>query len=594
MKKCQPRALTPYLDDELTPDAREQVAEHLRGCPSCGALLDEVTSARERVHGMGRAVIPNTVLMPALEALRDRAGIAVARPPAPAEAPAAHAWHEADPGVVSETSSVVPDPPAGAAAWIVDSPTAEPGGPVSADPPGEPHGEAHDAVELPEETRDALPGDLPQETLQGALAAPPPDDALPEDFAGPAFPPLPDDPFREAPAEPASEVPEPPGAQLTDPGQAPVEAAAAPPPVAAGDGGDGEGLEVLRHELPATPFDAPWRITYDEPVADHADADAALDARPEAPEPYAPPPWLEAEAADAEDVEARGRRLVEEDLAQPLPARDSADETAILAPDFNEEPTEPADEVAAAVSRMREELDHPSDLEPVRAALAAAVADPPAEDGADSLSEYREAIRARFDREHPAGLRDLDTQVKVGLGLAVLVVLLVIGVVTLPRVLGQPSSRTAAVTTVPSPHAAASPVPTPPPAAPSPAPSSLPPVPELAGVISAGNGGSGFRVTRIRSGNPVSGLSRIVLDLDGPGALPDARLGRAADGSLYLEAAGMSVDPAQLATFTGSGPVTSMTATGAPGLSLKLASSGQPQVSMYYLTGPARLVIDLR
>jgi len=75
VKKCQPRALTPYLDDELGPDARQQVEDHLRGCPACGALLDEVSSARERVHGMGRAIVPNTVLMPALEAFRSRAGI---------------------------------------------------------------------------------------------------------------------------------------------------------------------------------------------------------------------------------------------------------------------------------------------------------------------------------------------------------------------------------------------------------------------------------------------------------------------------------------------------------------------------------------
>jgi len=83
--------LTPFLDDEIAPDARQQMEEHLRGCPACGALLDEVASARVRVHAMGRAIVPDTVLMPALEAFRDSAGIGESRPQELADIPVAAA-----------------------------------------------------------------------------------------------------------------------------------------------------------------------------------------------------------------------------------------------------------------------------------------------------------------------------------------------------------------------------------------------------------------------------------------------------------------------------------------------------------------------
>jgi hypothetical protein len=92
-------------------------------------------------------------------------------------------------------------------------------------------------------------------------------------------------------------------------------------------------------------------------------------------------------------------------------------------------------------------------------------------------------------------------------------------------------------------------------------------------------------------------VTRIVYDLDGTGPAPDAQLGRAADGSLYLQAAGISIDPAVIAAFQPIGPISGMSSAGtSPGLSLRLGSSQaqSPQFSMYYLTGPNRLVIDLK
>ncbi|MDQ6749097.1 MAG: hypothetical protein M3010_13460, partial [Candidatus Dormibacteraeota bacterium] len=119
-------------------------------------------------------------------------------------------------------------------------------------------------------------------------------------------------------------------------------------------------------------------------------------------------------------------------------------------------------------------------------------------------------------------------------------------------------------------------------------------IPALGSVVTTGTGGSGYRVVRIRTGSPGSGVSRMVFDLEGPGSAPDAQLGRAADGSLYLQAAGISIDPVTTSGFTGVGPITGISPTGGPGASLKLATTGSPQYSMYYLSSPARLVIDFR
>jgi hypothetical protein len=113
-------------------------------------------------------------------------------------------------------------------------------------------------------------------------------------------------------------------------------------------------------------------------------------------------------------------------------------------------------------------------------------------------------------------------------------------------------------------------------------------------VVSAGAGGSGYSVSRIRTGNPAAGLFRIVFDLAGPGSAPDVQLGRGSDGNLYLESSGIQVDPATAAAFPGVGPITAIAPTGAAGTSLRLSTTQAPQYSMYYLSGPARLVIDLK
>ena len=105
----------------------------------------------------------------------------------------------------------------------------------------------------------------------------------------------------------------------------------------------------------------------------------------------------------------------------------------------------------------------------------------------------------------------------------------------------------------------------------------------------------GSRWLESRTGNPANGVYRMVFDLDAGGAsMPDVQMGRGQDGNLYLQAAGITVDPAALASFPGAGPVTAITSTGGTGANLKLATTGQPQFSIYYLPGPNRLVIDLK
>src|SRR5258708_5977463 len=75
MKKCQPRSLTPFLDGELTEDAWQETEEHLQGCPSCSAQLDELTAASQHVRGMGRATIPQSALRAAVDIIAPRVGL---------------------------------------------------------------------------------------------------------------------------------------------------------------------------------------------------------------------------------------------------------------------------------------------------------------------------------------------------------------------------------------------------------------------------------------------------------------------------------------------------------------------------------------
>ena len=73
MTKCQPRTLTPYIDGELRDDVQGQVEEHLRSCPSCSAIIDELTVAARRVQGLGRSTIPLAQLQPSVAAFAERA-----------------------------------------------------------------------------------------------------------------------------------------------------------------------------------------------------------------------------------------------------------------------------------------------------------------------------------------------------------------------------------------------------------------------------------------------------------------------------------------------------------------------------------------
>ena len=585
MKKCQTRVLTPYLDGELSEDSRSQVEEHLRSCATCGAVLDEVTSARERVRDMGRAIIPDTILMPALEVFRERGGIGQGRQPAmpePAMVETATAELEVLEPAQDMVTAAEPSVPADTAWSATDMAATEP---AAVDEGAD--DDAYAAAVGPTwvNIAEPEPEPEPEPEVEPVMLAEPEPEAQPVMIAEPEVGVEPE--FNARPELSEAVSPE---------QQYAMEAAAG-----------------------AIDFD-------DDPVA----AGNALEDRPEPPPPQAEPPWLEAEAADTEDIEAHGRRVVEEDLAaqrieaagwqglpdvQPYaaPPELSAPEASIEAETLGDiEPVaetphlvvpaavapaqvdaalddewhEPEDDVAVAVAGLRRELGY----EPEATMVAAAEAPQPIDAWA---GEYRGALRTHTERRRPSGLEAMGTQVKIGLAAAAAIVVLMAAVFAVPRLFAHHAAPVAA-TTSSHPSAAA-----PSPAggtavAPSPVASAAPVVPALAGVVSGGGGGTGYSVLRIRTGNPAAGISRIVLDLQGSGAFPDVQLGQAADGSLYLQSAGTTVDPAIAAAFPGTGPVTSVSPTGAPAMSLKLAMSRPARYTLYYLTGPARLVIDLR
>jgi hypothetical protein len=100
-------------------------------------------------------------------------------------------------------------------------------------------------------------------------------------------------------------------------------------------------------------------------------------------------------------------------------------------------------------------------------------------------------------------------------------------------------------------------------------------------------------VVRVRVGKPSAAITRVVFDLEGSGPAPDARLGRGPDSALYLTAPGIAIPPSGLG-LTGAGPITGVTQTDPNGLALRLATTGNPGFSMYYLNVPSRLVLDLK
>lgn len=48
---CEPQLLSAYLDDELSPQARSAVEQHLRDCPQCTAELQRLREASQIIGG---------------------------------------------------------------------------------------------------------------------------------------------------------------------------------------------------------------------------------------------------------------------------------------------------------------------------------------------------------------------------------------------------------------------------------------------------------------------------------------------------------------------------------------------------------------
>ena len=190
-------------------------------------------------------------------------------------------------------------------------------------------------------------------------------------------------------------------------------------------------------------------------------------------------------------------------------------------------------------------------------------------------------------------LRSRDTQVKVGAVAAFLLLVVAVGIGVVLSASKVPATSTNTGATQPQPAASASqsasPTPT---AAASSAPAAK--VPPLTGAVTAGSGGSGYKVARIRGGSPGNGISRLVLDLEGAGPTPSVQLGHGPDGADYLVASGISIDPSLVQGFKGSGAVSGISQVTADGLTLKLAMAGNPQFAIVYLNSPSRLVIDFK
>jgi hypothetical protein len=231
----------------------------------------------------------------------------------------------------------------------------------------------------------------------------------------------------------------------------------------------------------------------------------------------------------------------------------------------------------------------------------------PAAAMSDSLDDpgqirgYREALLGARDEPPPParGLSSLNTQLKVGL-LGVLGIILLVTALLLMNQRPQPSTTASSGSSQPSAASHPSPPPTPShSSAPTPAPSAASTAPttaQLTEVVTAGAGGSGWHVARIRIGspNPATGITRVVFDLEGAGPPADAQLGRGSDGAIYLTAPGINISPATVAGFSGAGAITGISQTGSQGLALRLATNGKPGFSIGYLNVPTRLVLDFK
>jgi Putative zinc-finger len=475
VKKCQPRALTPFLDRELSDDLQQEISEHLQSCPTCGTLLDELSLASEQVRSMGRAEIPRSALQPALEVLTHRAGLV-------REGSITH----------SQTRDALGPPP--------EAPVAD----------GEPATPTSKAPEVPAES-----SVLPSEASSSEPDAP---------FTATAM------------------------YEWSDPDK--MHATEAPAISAEAE----MGTSLVEQDLPVS-----------------TDLHGALPEHPSPPPTEIRPPWMEAASGEDEDLEEVGRRAVDE-------AIEAGETTA------SEDALEPHEGDSAGHE------------------IAGAEAEPAGIDAAPVEAPPRTSPEGYWSRPAPTparsggGLGSLGTQLRIGLLSALVLIVLAAAVLYTGRSARQVS--TGSTHSSPTRQATRSPAASPsqattPYAAPS-APGAPAPAGELTEVVTAGSGGSGWRVLRVRSGSPGAGITRIVFDLDGAGPAPDARMGRGSDGAIYLSVSGISISPAEVSGFAGAGPITGITQTGPSGLALRFATSGKPGFSISYLGAPSRLVLDFK
>ena len=296
---------------------------------------------------------------------------------------------------------------------------------------------------------------------------------------------------------------------------------------------------------------------------------------------------------------------------EPLPEPAAEPEPPGAAEPIAEAPPEPAEAIQPLLEVEPEPaaaIETPLEPASVAAAIAGTAAEAfaaPIENGGDApdddaphLRAYREALL--WARAKPAGaltrlLSSPEMQIKVGFGAALVVILLAAGVLystrnthPSPTAVTQPGTSHAAA---PSPASRPAPSVRLTPAA-SPASGAAPgPLSEL---VTAGRGGTGWTVSRIRLGSPGNGITRVVLDLGGAGSAPTAQLGRGSDGSIYLSVPGLSISPSVVSGLTPSGALTAITQVGGSGTSLRFKTNGSPGFSMGYLTAPNRLVFDFK
>jgi hypothetical protein len=218
------------------------------------------------------------------------------------------------------------------------------------------------------------------------------------------------------------------------------------------------------------------------------------------------------------------------------------------------------------------------------------------DDDASHLSGYREALQSA--RAQPGTRSHLlsspDFRIKVGLGAALVLILLSAGILYATRTqhTSTPTSAQfgpghgAAPTTAGQPTPSVAPTPAASPAASGPGP--------LTELVSAGSGGTGWTVARIRIGSPGSGITRVVLDLNGTGSTPTTQMGRAGDGSIYLSVPGLTISPSVVSGVAPSGTITAISQVDGAGTSLRFSTSGRPGFSIGYLSAPNRLVLDFK